>query len=318
MSQDTSLPPYLQLLSYSALNLLHECPRKFQLSRLNAWKEENTGDESLTFAFGHCVGRGVQAVFEGYPEQQVIFLLFCLWPIDFEVENPKQEKSFYHAILAVRNFYHLYHDGTLFKEYELAYIGNVPAVEYSFNLLFPKEVKYRGAMDIVLRHKETAQLVIVEVKTTSYNQIDPAQYANSNQAISYSTVLGHAIPNLVSYTIYYLVYYTHAKSFEAFPFVKNIVQQTRWIQDLLLDIRLITMYHEEKRFPLNGNSCINKYGKKCQFFNSCQLNLPILRHAEEQADKMKEEQSKEYNIVIDVRKFLEPGPKLAIQQEEIL
>lgn len=313
----TSLPPYLQLISYSALEKLHECPRKFQLDRLNAWRTDNTQEESLTFAFGHAVGSGIQAVFEGHSEEEIIFYLWCLWPISFELENEKQEKSFYHALIAVRNFYHSYHDGEMFKDYELAYIEDKPGIEYSFKLLLPQGVSYRGAMDIILIHKETRQLIVVEVKTTSSHQVDPAQYANSNQAISYSTILGHAFPELVSYTVYYLVYYTHAKTFEMFPFTKTIIQQARWVQDLVLDIRLLVMYHEADRFPPNGAACLDKYRKRCKFFDTCQLNTPVLPHQIEQKDKMKEEEEKEYYLTLDVRKLLEDKGSQS-EREELL
>ena len=74
----------LQHLSYSGLLNLHSCPRRFQLDRLNAEKDSILEDmeSSVTFAYGHAVGFGIQLAFENKSEEEIIWQLFLQWEPD--------------------------------------------------------------------------------------------------------------------------------------------------------------------------------------------------------------------------------------------
>ena len=52
------IDPRIKQLSYSSLLTLHSCQRKFQLYKLNTPTEQPEDiPGSLTFAYGHCVGK---------------------------------------------------------------------------------------------------------------------------------------------------------------------------------------------------------------------------------------------------------------------
>lgn len=66
------IDPRIRNLSYSSLLTLHSCPREFQLYKLGADSEgliieedETDSDQSITFAYGHAVGNGVQYALQG-------------------------------------------------------------------------------------------------------------------------------------------------------------------------------------------------------------------------------------------------------------
>jgi len=95
----------LRQLSYSSLLTLHSCPRKFQLDRLQAPQPDLDTGSSVTFAYGHAVGAGIQfALDTSLSEDQIIFQTFLAWDADLAAENPKQNKTFWEALAAVQKF----------------------------------------------------------------------------------------------------------------------------------------------------------------------------------------------------------------------
>ena len=270
----------LQNLSYSSLLTLHSCPRKWQLYRLNSVEEEvdenspQVRSSNLTFAFGHAVGDGVQLLLQGKSLDEVLFTLFTQWNCDYLEENPKQNKSFPKALLAVQQFSEYISNGLLF-EYELLYYNGKPACELGFRIHLPDGFKYRGFVDAVLRNKVTGEIMVLEVKTTSARYISPAMYKNSAQAIGYSIVLDAIAPDISSYKVLYLPYLTISSRFEPVEFNKSYVQRALWLQELLLDIETIKMYDNIDIYPMRGESC-NAFNRECEYINLCTLSTANL------------------------------------------
>lgn len=264
----------LQQLSYSSLLTLHSCPRKYQLDKLQAEFELEDIESSITFAFGHAVGTGIQLAFEGNSESEILFKLFLAWEPDLAAENPRQNKSFYHAIFAVQKFLALREAGYL-DDYELVYWNDKPACELSFRVTIFDGFRYRGFVDVVLRHKKTGKVIVLELKTTSATNLNPATYKNSAQAIGYSIVLDVLFPELSSYEVLYLVYTTKTYEYTPLPFEKSYLQRALWIRELLLDVETIKMYEEAGVYPMHGESCYNFY-RECKYLNICTLSTDKL------------------------------------------
>lgn len=268
----------LKLLSYSSLLTLHSCPRKFQLYRLNSQAEagslESETSQNVTFAFGHVVGEGIALVFAGASEEQVIWQMFLGWHADLEDRNIKQVKSFYHAVAAIQRLISLRECGFL-EEYEVLEYNGKPAIELAFRIGFPDGFKMRGSVDVVLKHKETGQVLILECKTSSAANINPASYKNSAQAIGYSVVLDVIAPGLSGYEVLYLVYQTKNMSYEQYRFSKSYLQRALWIQELLLDIETIKLYEGSGVYPMRGESCLDFY-RECEYLNLCTLTTKHL------------------------------------------
>ena len=299
-----AIDPRISHLSYSGLLNLHACPRRYQLDRLNAEKtsiEDLNG--SLTLAYGHAVGRGLQLILEGRSEEQTIFTLFLEWEVELFAENPKQSKSFWSAIQAVQAFKSMYESGLL-EDWELVYYEGNPACELSFKIVLPDGFYFRGFVDAVLQHKVTGEVRVLECKTTAATNLNPAQYKNSSQAIGYSVVLDSLFPELSSYEVLYLVYTTKNFTWNPLVFTKSYLQRALWIQELLLDVEVIKLYEETGVYPMHGESCYNFY-RECEYLQTCTLNTAYLTSPMTQAELEKfEEKESKYQIQVTIQDLI--------------
>ncbi len=282
------LPPLLKNLSYSGLGELHACPRKFVLNKLgNTIDRDNV--RSVTFAFGHAVGTGIQSTLENKTEQEILFDMFLAWDYgDLYGEEEKANKSFWTAVQAVQLFKHV-RVSPLLSEYELLVVDEKPAVELSFRITTPDGFKYRGFVDVVLRHKSTGELLVLELKTTSATNINPAQYKNSGQALGYSIVLDRFAPGKSSYKVLYLVLSSKTLEFTPLEFTKSYLQRAEWIHTFLLDCQILSMYWEQNHWPQNGASCYDFF-RECEHFQTCGLSLKYQIPAKNLTAEPKEEE----------------------------
>ena len=296
------IDPRILNLSYSSLGTLHSCPRKFQLYRLQSQEEPNDVDglTNITFAFGHAVGEGIQSVMQGLSYEQVIFNIFNIWHADLYDENPKQNKSFWVAMLAIQKFIAMRNSGFL-KDYELVYFNGKPAVELGFRITFPDGFKFRGFVDVVLRNVITGEILVLELKTSSSTSLSPATYKNSAQALGYSVVLDVLFPELSSYKVLYLVFLTKSMEYERLDFTKTYLQRALWVQELLLDIETIKMYENVGIYPMRGESCYSFY-RECEYMNLCTLSTHHLAKPYEETEVAPEQ---EFQIELKLSDLIE-------------
>jgi hypothetical protein len=294
------MDPRLRDLSYSSILTLHTCPRLYQLQKLNAEIDTQEDIESsITFAFGHVVGLGIQLALQGKSQEQCIFELFLFWKPHLFASNPKQVKSFWHAVSAIQTFYSLLANGYL-KDWELVYHDNKPAVELGFCINLPDGFRYRGFVDAVLRNKVSGKIMVLEVKTSSATNLNPATYKNSAQAIGYSIVLDHLFPGLSSYEVLYLVYLSKSYKYEPLQFGKSYLQRALWIQELLLDVESIKSYESIEVYPMHGENCVQYY-RDCKYLQSCTVSTAYITSPmnQEQLSAYAERES-QYTIQVDL------------------
>jgi hypothetical protein len=267
--------PELSKLSHSSRLTLHECPRRFQLYRLaRSEAAPNTDDEEGTFGFGHLVGSGIQNCLIGKSLQQVIWEAFLAYTSDLFYLDDRRKKSFWHGVFAIKKFFALRSAGFL-KDYELVYYDGKPACELGFRIHLPGNFSYRGYVDVVLKHKTSGEVLVLEIKTSSWPVVANA-FKNSGQALGYSVVLDHIFLGLSSYKVLYLVYKTREYEFEPVEYTKTLYQRALWLNELLLDTQNIQRYSDVDVFPMHGENCINKFGKECKFFGLCTMNTASL------------------------------------------
>lgn len=295
-----SMDHRIQNLSYSSLLTLHSCPRLFQLQKLQAEKPEIDWESSVTFAFGHLVGSGLQRALQNQSLDTIFWEEFLAWEPDLFADNPRQVKSFWHGMFAVQKFATMQEQGYL-SDWELVYIDSKPAVELSFRITFPDGFKYRGFVDAVLRHKISGAVMVLEAKTTSATSLNPATYKNSAQAIGYSIVLDHIFPELSHYEVLYLAYKTKSMEYEQLPFEKSFLQRALWIQELLLDMETIKLYERTGIYPMHGESCYNFY-RECEYLGICTLATESLVDPEPEEEDRKVE---DFQINLTLNDLLE-------------
>lgn len=266
----------LKQLSYSAMLTLHSCPRRFQLDRLQAVKEDDdTNGSSVTFAYGTVVGDGIQNVLMKRSADEILWQAFLMWEPDLLADNPKQNKSFWESIAAIQKFSSMYNEQDFLDGWQLAYHEGKPCCELSFLVHLPNGFVYRGFVDAVLQHTSTNEIMVLECKTTSSYAINAATYKNSAQAIGYSVVLDHLFPDASSYEVLYLVYKSKTREYETLPFTKSYLQRALWIRELLLDIDLIQMYENADCYPMHGESCL-PFFRECEYLYTCTLSTEKL------------------------------------------
>jgi len=294
--------PRIKLLSHSSRELVHKCPRKFQLYRLNSRQAEGQDiikgiEKGVTFSYGTAVGNGIQSAIAGNTEEQVIIDTFLGWDsADLLEENKRQNKSFWKAMFAVQKFIQL-RDHGLLKDYELVYYNGKPAVEMSFNIILPNGFYYRGFVDVVLRHKETGEIMVLELKTSS-GTANPAMFKNSGQALGYSVVLDIIFPEMSAYTVLYLVYETKSYDFKQLAFTKSLLQRALWLQELLIDTKVISMYEEYETYPQHGSACFDFF-TDCEFLGLCTMDTARLTKPYDTADRDRiEKELEEYDFTI--------------------
>lgn len=270
--------PRLKRMSYSSRLDLHACNRRFQLGRLQAERPEQDVKTSVTFAFGHAVGEGIQQYLiardagVSNPLDVAIWKMFLAWDCDLLEENEKQKKSFLRSVAAILQFDQLVRDGFLGSDYEVAIFNGAPAAELSFRIDLGDGFAYRGYVDLVLRHKVSGQYLILELKTSSANYINQNSYKNSAQAIGYSVVLDKIAPGTSSYGVQYLCYLTKSERYEAFDFPKTFRQRVQWLQHLLWDKKqimdMVAFYGNDGVWQTMGESC-TMFGRDCDWLDVC-------------------------------------------------
>lgn len=293
----------IRQLSYSSVNTLNQCARKYELyKRRSTRSSEESEQASVTFAFGHVVGEGIQAVMRGESERDVVMGMFLMWKPDLFALHQRHKKSFWFAVLAIQKFIRLREAGFL-KEYDLVYYNGKPATELGFAITLPDGFRLRGFVDAVLVHRETGEVIVLECKTT-WSEVQPAKYKNSAQGIGYSVVLDVVFPDISSYKVLYLVYHTGDREFTPIPFVKSYLQRAAWIRTLLLDVERIKMYEAAELYPMNGESCF-AFGHECEYFQVCTMSTSSLTKncSADQEDKA------EYEVQLTLADLIETQMK---------
>lgn len=300
---DGNIDYRIRQLSYSSVNTLNQCARKYELyKRRSTRSSEESEQASVTFAFGHVVGEGIQAVMRGESERDVVMGMFLMWKPDLFALHQRHKKSFWFAVLAIQKFIRLREAGFL-KEYDLVYYNGKPATELGFAITLPDGFRLRGFVDAVLVHRETGEVIVLECKTT-WSEVQPAKYKNSAQGIGYSVVLDVVFPDISSYKVLYLVYHTGDREFTPIPFVKSYLQRAAWIRTLLLDVERIKMYEAAELYPMNGESCFS-FGHECEYFQVCTMSTSSLTKncSADQEDKT------EYEVQLTLADLIETQMK---------
>lgn len=265
------LVQHSNLRTYSTTEVLHACPRKYAIKKMQAHINSGERINSPTFAFGHAVGAGVAVYDKTQDLRQAIWSAFLAWDIDLLDSERKPGmragKSFYEAVWALYAYENFYQNESDLSSYEVVNIEATIAVDFEDGSF------YSGHIDEVLRHKYSGELRIKENKTDGSVSIDPAKYSNSDQALSYAIVvdmLGGA-----DYSVLYTIYCVPDQRWVSFDFVKDANKKAEWIQDQLSINQHVDDYAELKFFPKRGHSCMN-FNRRCEFYETCDLSF---RHA---------------------------------------
>lgn len=270
--------------TYSLLSLLHICPRKYELEKYkanNPAAEINIEVVNLDFAFGHAVGAGIQTFAATNNLTAALLACWLAWKAPWDAEkvdkrNNPTGKSLTWACYAVEKFSYFWE--RKLADWEVVKLpSGKSAVELEFAVDFQNGFYHFGHIDTVLQNKHTGQLAVWEGKTTGFENVDEALYANSSQALGYSVVVDAIAKQLggadgTDYEVLYIVYSSSSREFQLLPFGKSRAQRAEWIQDILLDHANIQAYERIKFYPKRGESCYDgRWRSRCPWFGTCTL-----------------------------------------------
>lgn len=296
----------IRALSYSRSSMLHQCPRKYLLEQ---HYKMSSNEPSNTFAYGHMVGRAIQETAAGHSKDVVIFRAMCEWGMDiYELGSDNEQralKSFWWGMELAEKFWELEHDprtaildgwevamlrtsdGKLHSGIELEFsIDCGPdsdwenASDYDPNLPRPHFV-YEGHIDCLLINKEHTKFRVLEIKTSSANNLHEAQYQNSMQGAGYSVMVDKAAEVYginPSYEVLYLVVLTKTQEFKPLPFIKSPVHRAEFLLNLGTDIEIIQMYNRNDHWPTNGGACYDFF-RACKHLNLCTMSRETIAKA---------------------------------------
>lgn len=262
------LMSHRNITSYSMLQSLHECPRKYQIRRMQAEANTLTRIQSPTFAFGHAVGAGVAVYDQTLDRRQAIWAAFLAWDVDLFADEENRHgkrtgKSFHDAIWAIYEWENFHKNETDLAEYEVVH------VEANLVVDFQDGQYYVGHVDELLRHRESGRYKVKENKTTSFLNVDPAIYSNSDQALSYAIVVD--MLGGTEYDVMYTVYSSTQQQWLQFSFVKSASKKAEWLQDQLLVHQQLEQYEAINFFPKRGSACMN-FNRRCEYYENCDIS----------------------------------------------
>lgn len=276
-------------LSYSRRGTLHTCARKFQIENSFGLKQRT---ESVTFSFGHAVAAGVQSYFEHGNLQQAVIDCTLLYSMPWDdLGSPSEargKKNIWYSIHAVENYIKqieslLVGELAPLKDWEIARLdgSDKAATEIQFRIELENGYMYEGHIDLILRNKLTGEYAILELKTTVFREPHDAMYSNSDQALSYSIVLDHAVGHQnTSYKVFYLIYSSSLQQWILKTFTKQAKQRLDWINNLIRDTEMIDYYEVSAKdgipYPTNGASCYNFF-RPCEYYNVCEMEDESLK-----------------------------------------
>jgi hypothetical protein len=228
----------------------------------------------VTFSFGHSVGAGIAEYDATHSLDAAIWQAFLAWNMDLlEIETKgtyadgtgkPTGKSFAAAIWAIEKY-------AIYLEEELSYLLDyeMVKVEATVAVDFEDGHFYSGHLDELLFNSSTGKYLVKENKTTGMRSVDPVNYANSDQALSYAVVIDSL--GATEYQVLYTVYSSSAQEWMSFMFTKTALKKASWLQDQLLIHQQLDNYAELDFFPMRGSACFD-FMRRCPFFERCEVN----------------------------------------------
>lgn len=257
-------------LSYSAVETLLVCERKFQLDRLLTSSVEK--QDFPATVMGRSYGAGVQSYLTHQDADRAVYDAYmAYWPV---LEEELKGRSELHAIsLLLTSIPHL---DNLLQDWEVATFNNKPAVELSFRLDIDDKFYYVGYLDLVLRNRWSNRYAVGEIKSTSLQLHDLSPlYQNSGQALGYSIILDSIVgQELSDYDTLYLVGQIndkHQHKFKDYTFAKTLLDRFNWFISLSMDVSRLHDMLDNNVFPMRGSSCL-QFMRACPHFGTCSLH----------------------------------------------
>lgn len=307
-------------LSYSRRGTLHSCPRKFLQREV---MEHGLVNESIHTSFGSSWGAAIAELWLTDSVEKATIAALVHWTMDLDTEDEKAQKNFWFLIAGLHNFHRFVYPK--FKEdYELAYYNGKPCIELFFYIRIGNRFSYQGHIDIILRNKHTGALLVLELKTSKFDQHE-AMWANSEQTLGYSIIVNCIDPTASQYEVRYMIFNPKKRDdlaanfgFTIYDFGKSANSKAEFVTDLMLDVHQVQEYLAHDLFPKRGSACYS-YNRPCEFFGTCDLHIKHAAELHERNEKVYESLTiADADIVLDMEDIISQIKDLDIGQDYVI
>lgn len=277
--------------SYSSLNTLDSCDRKFEFDKLYP-KRERLGEDWYAADVGKALHAGFQDYLIHHDKEQAIWKFMCEFPFESEFSQPNDYRNF-DASLAVLE--EMFIEAKL-QEYELARIirpntpseveagltggVEVPAIEVPFSIRFNnfvlpdgRGIEFIGFIDAIMRHYSTRMFRTLDIKTSRMALKDStAKYKFDAQQVPYGLVVDQIAQGQVDeFEVLYLDSYIDLlePKVTLYPFVKKRQDIEEWFTNTLLKAQRIKQFMAADYFPRRAGGCVF-FNKPCRYLEICE------------------------------------------------
>lgn len=298
---DTTTQQKLFRLSNSSLNQFYSCPTKFALTKLSSLPAGERRNSAASL-----IGTAIHEAFQYYLIYGVYTDALKVLILKYPMKLKKAMTGKYHFLTAVKLLEGLvkwYMESGL----ELLYINEKPAIEFKINTIYEISnwdyadpsidestsstfFEFIGFIDAIFVRKETGELVVCDIKTSSTTtsiEEDYVKYSLSPQTVEYVAnllnLLGYSQEDaqkvISSITVLYLVARFNGTEYEVSPL--EFCKKANDITNLENGIRFLL-----KTIKQNGTDSLNYYrsgncknfGTQCEFFDLCSTcqSIPLL------------------------------------------
>lgn len=260
-------------LSYSSLETLHSCPRKFELEKVLV--PEGTRSESLDLIVGKSAHAGIQQLLMGASLERAVweaYKEFSLVP-GISIEESNKKKSFTHVVMHIQKFMEC--PPEKLQGWQVAWIRNEhgvlrPAIEVGFRIMLPGGFHYRGFIDAILSNG--TDFTALEIKTTGFENANPALWHNSFQGMSYSMVTDYLSCQSNVMQMFLALEFPKLGQ-TALDFWRSAKDKSSWLPSLAMDVQAINTYRKHNHFPMRGANCF-QFFRPCAHLGICNLARP--------------------------------------------
>ncbi len=292
-------------LSYSSLELLHKCARKYELTKLHIG--EGMDDMSIDLVAGKSFDAGLGRYWETGSFEEAVYAAYLAWTFpnglertSVRISETKEKKgntikAFYLVVAHLEKYamtQPLESEG--WKLWTLP--SGKPATQVSFRVVLPNNKFYRGHIDGIHVNEFSGDFAAVEVKTSGWENAPRALWQNSFQGISYSFIVDYITRKNNPQQFFFVAEFPKLGQ-QLLDFYRSPQDKVSWIPSLAFDIQDIERYVKHNHFPMRASACYEFY-RDCEFLGVCNLSRPT------DYTEHKEEDPKHYDFNLTLEELL--------------
>lgn len=270
--------PWLRV-SYSSLNTLEYCDRKFEFHKIYGQDKARATDESIPAEVGKAFHEGLQSYIVHRNYDLAMFELLKAYPWHLDLYADKNTRTWDVVMStfdeAIRRLD--------FGEYELVYIQRgdkqVPCTEVPFELRFLNTeipgyagIAFVGYIDLILKSKMTFNIATTDIKTHQSRMRDrTAEYKYNTQQVPYGIVVEHLLGNKIdSFDVTYLDCFLDLTDprVSEFQYTKDRTAIQEWMVAKYIQFSRIKTMMQLDMFPRRENGCV-AFQYPCRFLDIC-------------------------------------------------